>query len=96
MLNWKNTDPGHEIIELSGNMLLGLTNCKRVILNLLILIARYYISLSKTRKEKSNLIAYQERVKYFYDLEKELSFQQGKRAEFLKKWKKSVLYVIQV
>ena len=52
VLNWINTHPGHENVELSMNMLLGLANCKTVILNSLILIARYYIFLSKTRKEK--------------------------------------------
>ena len=89
VLNWINTHPDHENEELSENMLLGLTNCKTVILNLLILIARYYIFLSKTRKEKPNLTAYKERVKYFYYIEKEISFQQGKRVEFLKKWSHS-------
>ena len=31
VLNWINTYPGHENIELSDSMLLGLTNCKTVI-----------------------------------------------------------------
>ena len=84
VLNWINTHPGHDNVELSENMLLGLANCKTVTLNLLILIARYYIFLSKTRKEKPNLTAYKEGVKYFYYIKKEISFQQGKRVEFLK------------
>ena len=67
VLNWICTYPGHENIELSESVILGLTNCKTVILNLILLIARYYIFLSKTRKEKPNLAAYKERVKYFHD-----------------------------
>ena len=65
VLNWINTHPGHDNVELSENMLLGLANCKTVTLNLLIPIARYYIFLSKTRKEKPNLTAYKEGVKIF-------------------------------
>ena len=94
VLNWINTHPDHENVELSENMLLGLANWKTVISNLLILIARYYIFLSKTRKEKPNLTAYKERVKYFYYIEKEISFQQGKRVEFLKKWRPFFLHTI--
>ena len=82
VLNWINTHRDHENIKFSENMLLGLTNCKTVILNLLILIARYYVFLSKTRKEKLNLTAYKERVTYLYYIEKKISFQQGKRMVF--------------
>ena len=82
VLNWINTQPGHENVELSENMLLGLANCKTVILHLLIPIARYCIFLSKTRKKSPNLTAYKEGVKYFYYKEKEIPFQQGKRVEF--------------
>ena len=89
VLNWINRYPGHENIELSDSMLLGLTNYKTVILNLIILIARYYIFLSKTRNEKPNITIYKESVKHFYELEKEISSQQGKRVEFLRKWRPS-------
>ena len=60
VLNWINTHPDHENVELSENMLLGLANCKTQ--HLLILIARYYIFLSKTREEKPNITAYKEGV----------------------------------
>ena len=71
-------------LKLCDINLFGVTDCKTVMLNLIILIARYYIFLCKIRKEKPTLAASKEKLKHFYDLEKEATSQQQGSSPLLK------------
>ena len=87
ILNWIKTYPNCKNVKFCEIMLLGLANCEIKILNLMLLIARYCIFLSKLRIEYPTLAIYKEKVKFFHLLEKESASQQGKLVEFLKKWR---------
>ena len=70
-INWIKTYPDFKNVKLCEIVLLGLAKCETKILNLMISIARYYIFLSKIRKEHPTLAIYKEKVKYFNLLEKQ-------------------------